>query len=174
MRKLIRALSGFVLILGFTSHARAENELKLLQVVCLISDLSGDAKKLGLDEEIVTSTVFVGLKRDLPKLEVHRECNHKEDGLIGVSISAMAVRNKSGDSIGHATYVSISLRRNATILSGNDYQTVGYTFAEVWSVGTLLVGQEGFSEQVIEVLKEFETKFSATYYRDAQATAAVS
>jgi hypothetical protein len=166
MRGVARVLFVFALFLATVSDARAEHELKRLQTACLISDLSGDAEKLGLTEEIVTSSVFVALKRDLPKLEVHRKCNNTEDGLIGISVAAMTVRNKSGGLVGHATHVSLSLRRNAMILSGQDLQTIGVTFAQVWNTDTLLVGKEDFAQQVIEVLKEFGIKFSAAYYRD--------
>jgi hypothetical protein len=165
MSKFIIAISGLVLILAPTSEAGAGNALKRLQTVCLMSDIRQDAKKLGLDEETITASVFVALKRDLPKLEV-RQCNAKEDGMISISIITVEIVNKAGISVGYATSVRMHLDRPATILTGNDYQTVGFSYAEVWHAETLLVGDARLAAEVIEVLKEFETKFAAAYYGD--------
>ncbi len=112
---------------------------------------------------MLESAVLLGLKRDIPRLEVGK------DAIPSIAFYVQVLKDYSvgGRLLGCTTHVSLQVYRPVKILTDDvENIAVDLYIAEVWEKATLLSGPcERMHRQVQDKLDDVLTKFAADYYK---------
>jgi hypothetical protein len=122
---------------------------------------------LDIDTNLLSSLVFVAIKRDVPTIKVSNE--HPQDngynqpllGIMYVRVSCVADANISG------CYVEVSVERAVRLLSEDGTRYNGdIQQVKVWSKETMFVGGTcPMHKQIEDSVSDMMTKFAADYYK---------
>ena len=128
----------------------------------MVETLNADAKTLSLSKKSLESQMFVGLRRDIPRLAV-RESAHPS---LSLQVTVARVTTLEGQEFGFSACVSLEMLRPVTILEDVGFGEVTFAQAVVWSKNVLLAGSRtSMRQQVKDEINEKLTAFAADYYR---------
>jgi hypothetical protein len=122
---------------------------------------------LGIDTNLLSSLVFVAIKRDVPTIKISND--HPRDsaynqpllGYMYVRVSCVADANISG------CHVEVSVTRAARVLSEDGAGYVGdIQPLKVWSKEAMFLGGTcPMHKQIEDSISDMMTKFAADYYK---------
>jgi len=180
-------LAATVLLMPFTAKSQTNSRiadtsdvdiapydrsvLKDLRNLDIVIQAGKPEAALGVDANLLSSLVFVAIKRDVPTIKLsndHPQDNEFNEPLLGfmyVEVSCVANANISG------CRLEISVERAVRLLSEDGTRYVGdIQMVKIWSKEAMFVGGAcPMHKQIEDSVSEMLTRFAADYYRQNSA-----
>ena len=135
---------------------------RLRQTSIVAESLDADAKTLGLSKKSLESQMFVGLRRDIPRLAVRESARP----FLYLQVTVVRRTTVGGQEHGFSAFVNLRMERPVTIQEDVGVDEVTFTMATVWDRGELLSGSRRSIRQLVkDSIDEKLTEFAADYYR---------
>jgi hypothetical protein len=129
--KTVTFLTCLLLFATSTNLQEAANLKDVRRLDVEVGSLSTVDHEIGLSEESLRSFVRTSIERELPEIEIEPPSNdYIRIGIMSIKTSESSV----------ASFVSVELGRNVTILRDEDDQAVGTALAIVWEKSAMLAG----------------------------------
>jgi len=156
-RHMLLVLLG-ALLSGKPISAQAPVNLTNLRELTLSVGANEYATSIGLTQETVGNEIFVGIKRDLPRLKLVETAG---------SSNFLLVVNCIEVTTGHAACdVRVELRRPADVVAEDGKSIIMRGMASVWGKDHLFSGGSAqISARIHEYLSQMMTEFAGEYYR---------
>ena len=155
-RRLLAAAAGLAVVAAGSSAGRADSEFANLPCVDVGAIVTEARESLGVTGDALQEALYVGLRKRMPRLAVHRAC--------GDTLRLIVVLAAPSRDVFYGTADMALLRRAIVVDTGQ------FIRSEVWRMTYVLYGSPaGAKAQILSLVDEMLTRFATDYQRSGNS-----